>query len=531
MDAVRIYMGSDHAGFSLRNKLVERLRGQGREIIDVGPKTDGACDYPEFASAVASAVRGDSGALGILVCATGQGMAIAAGKVRGIRAVNPTTIEGARLSRVDNDANILCLAGRTLSEAEANAIVDTWLGTSFAGGRHARRIAKIAAMETASAVAFATESERLGLANLGVPARIFDRDATLFSADPAAHDSIKSALAWLALPAEMVARLPDISAFVEDVRRARMRDLLLLVEDANASAASCMARMGGSGGLRLHVEGDHAQAAASSPEDGLDLESTLVLIVARGKDRALLRTREHQLWTLFVKRFDGDRARAGLHFAAIATPGSEVAQLAETHCYRKLFLDPPDLAESFAALACEGLLPAALFGLDPAKLLARARVMVDTCRREKLEDNPATSLGVLLGTLAKLGRYKLTLLLSDSLLPLGPWIARLLANTTRTSGRGIATAMVEPPLASYPPDRIFVHLQSEADPPAIPSEQMEALHLAGQPCIQIAVRDKYDVAAEIYRWQMAATVAALVLGSHGRVPSDAGSFEQDLPVP
>jgi len=111
-------------------------------VEDLGTDSDAACDYPEFASAVGNAVRSDPGSLGILVCATGQGMAIAAGKVRGIRPVVPTTVEAARLSRFDNNANVLCLAGRLLPETEAFAIVDTWLATGFAGGRHARRIAK-----------------------------------------------------------------------------------------------------------------------------------------------------------------------------------------------------------------------------------------------------------------------------------------------------------------------------------------------------------------------------------------------------
>jgi len=513
MDVARLYMGSDHAGFSLRKKLVHRLRGQGREVIDLGPDSDGACDYPEYASAVANAVRGDPGSFGILVCATGQGMAIAAGKVRGIRAVNPATVEAARLSRFDNDANVLCLAGRIQSDDEAYTMVDTWLATGFAGGRHARRIAKVAAIETASALAFVTESERLGLAALGVPARIFDRDPALFAPDRAAHDSVKRALGWLALPADMVAKLPEISAFLEGVRRAGFRDVILLVDNADASAAAVLARIGGPGGLRLHVEGDHDQAAASVSEGGPALENTLVLLVARGKNRMSLRAQEDELWSKFLSRWNGDRERAGQHFAAIATVGSEVDGLAEAHCYRKLFLDSPDLGESFAALAHEGLVPAALFGLDAGKLLTRARAMVEACRRERLEDNPGVGLGLLLGVMGKHGRHNLNLLLSRSLLPLGPWIARLLANATRTNSRGIVVTLGEP-LAGRVPDQVFVHVQGGDDPPAIPSERMEALYLAGQPCIQIAVRDRYDVAAEIFRWQMAASIAALVLGSH-----------------
>jgi ribose 5-phosphate isomerase B len=180
---VIIYAASDHAGYNLRKTLVERLRVQSHETIDLGTDSDAACDYPEFASAVANSVRGTPGSLGILVCATGQGLAIAAGKVRGIRAVVPATVEAARLSRFDNDANVLCLAGRLMSEGDAFAIVDTWLSTAFAGGRHSRRIAKVAAIETASAVAFITEGERFGLTSRGVPGRLFAHDPALFTSD------------------------------------------------------------------------------------------------------------------------------------------------------------------------------------------------------------------------------------------------------------------------------------------------------------------------------------------------------------
>ena len=177
-------------------------------------------------------------------------------------------------------------------------------------------------------------------------------------------------------------------------------------------------------------------------------------------------------------------------------------------------------------------MPATLLGLDPARLLARTKAMVESCRGDRLEENPGASLGVLLGALAKHGRNKLTLLPSKSLLPLGPWIARVLALATGRRDKHIATLWNVPLLPSYPPDRIFVHLQADDDAPAIPSEQMETLHIAGQPYIQIAVRDRYELGAEIFRWEIAATVAALVLGTmpfSGAETSIAPPGEHDQP--
>jgi RpiB/LacA/LacB family sugar-phosphate isomerase len=510
---VRVYTGSDHAGFSLRKTLVERLRSQGREIVDLGTDSDAACDYPEFAYAVANAVRGNPGSLGILVCATGQGMATAAGKVRSIRAVVPATVEAARLSRFDNNANVLCLAGRFLADSEAFAIVDTWLATGFAGGRHARRIAKVAAIETASAVAFMTESERLGIATLGVPARIFDRDVTLFPAPAHVHAATKESLGWVSLPAEMTERLPELASFTAEIRQARLRDLVLVVEDADKSAVVAVARVWGpaSGALRLHVLGNKEGSAIATLEESVHLDTALVLAIAGSCTCKAVESNEQRLWSRMLELCGGDAARAGSHFSAITSAQSPLAKVAEAHHYRKVFLAADGIGDAYTGLGFEGIVPAALLGVDPARLLARTRVMVESCRGDRLEDNPGASLGVLLGALVKHGRNQLTLLPSKSLLPLCPWIAQVLGGATNTGGQPIVTLWGEPMLQNYPPNRIFVHLQADDDAPAIPSEQIEALHLAGQPYIQIAVRDRYELGAEIFRWEIAATVAALVL--------------------
>ena len=513
---MRVYVGSDHAGFSLRKNLAERLRSQEREVVDLGTDSDAACDYPEFAYAVSNAVRGHPGSLGILVCATGQGMAIAAGKVRGIRAVVPATVEAARLSRFDNNANVLCLGGRFLAESEAFAIVETWLATGFAGGRHARRIAKVAAIETAAAVAFMTESERLGIAALGVPAQIFGQDPTLFSAKPHAHTSIRDSLGWVSLPADMTERLPELTSFSAGIRQTRFRDLLLVVEDAETSAAVTVARFWGSvsGALRLHVVGNIESSALDTLEQSVHLNTALVLVIAGAGQCKAVEIKEQHLWSRMLDLCGGDSQRAGSHFAAITSAKTRLAEIAEAHRYRQVFLSAPGIAEPFTALGFEGIVPATLLGLDPVRLLARTKAMVESCRGDRIEDNPGASLGVLLGALAKHGRNKLTLLPSKSLLPFGPWIARVLAHATMGRGdRHIVTFWNEPVLPSYPSDRIFVHLQADEDAPAIPSEQMETLHIAGQPYIQIAVHDRYELGAEIFRWEIAATVAALVLGT------------------
>ena len=141
---MKIAIGSDHAGYRLKEVLRQYLLERSHEVIDCG--TDNAetsVDYPDFASAVASMVASGDAERGVLVCGTGIGVAIAANKVAGIRAANCNEVEMARLSREHNNANVLTIGGRVVSAEKAYEILDTWLTTEFAGGRHQGRLDKI----------------------------------------------------------------------------------------------------------------------------------------------------------------------------------------------------------------------------------------------------------------------------------------------------------------------------------------------------------------------------------------------------
>ncbi len=144
---MQIAIASDHAGFEEKERLVAYLTEAGHEVTDMGPADDGRVDYPDFAEKVARAVAAGSAERGILVCGTGIGMAIAANKIDGVRAANVTTPEFAALSREHNDANVVALSGRFVDDAVNRAIVDAFLTTDFAGGRHTGRVQKIMALQ------------------------------------------------------------------------------------------------------------------------------------------------------------------------------------------------------------------------------------------------------------------------------------------------------------------------------------------------------------------------------------------------
>ena len=148
-----IAVGADHAGYPLKDDLKAWLAGQGHQVLDFGAHSPDSVDYPDFASHVADAVTSGSAERGVLVCATGTGMAMAANKVPGVRAAVCLDRYMARMSREHNDANVLALGARLTDAARAREILEVWLDTPFAGGRHARRVEKLMALERGHAPA------------------------------------------------------------------------------------------------------------------------------------------------------------------------------------------------------------------------------------------------------------------------------------------------------------------------------------------------------------------------------------------
>jgi len=144
---MRIALGCDHAGYALKEKIKAYLPGIGMEVHDCGTDSPESVDYPDFAKKVAFEINNGGSERGILFCGTGMGMSIAANKIPGIRAAPAWNPEIARLSRLHNDANVLCLAGRFMDAPAAEEIVKVWVATPFEGGRHQRRVDKITALE------------------------------------------------------------------------------------------------------------------------------------------------------------------------------------------------------------------------------------------------------------------------------------------------------------------------------------------------------------------------------------------------
>ncbi|MEW6523174.1 MAG: ribose 5-phosphate isomerase B [Bacillota bacterium] len=144
---MKLVMGSDHGGYRLKEELKAYLSGRNLEVTDVGTGSEDAVDYPGLALVVAEGVASGEYDRGILVCGTGVGMCMAANKVPGVRAALCHDVFSARASRAHNDANVLTLGARVIGPGLARAIVDVWLEQAFEGGRHARRVEQIRAID------------------------------------------------------------------------------------------------------------------------------------------------------------------------------------------------------------------------------------------------------------------------------------------------------------------------------------------------------------------------------------------------
>jgi ribose 5-phosphate isomerase B len=143
----KIAIGTDHAGYRLKEVLKAYLQGKGYEVQDFGTNSEESCDYPDFVRPAALSVAEGANDLGIVLGGSGNGEAMVANKVRGIRCAVCWCVESGQLAKEHNDANVISMGARLVGEDEAKSIVDAWLGAEFQGGRHIRRLEKIRQQE------------------------------------------------------------------------------------------------------------------------------------------------------------------------------------------------------------------------------------------------------------------------------------------------------------------------------------------------------------------------------------------------
>jgi len=208
--------------------------------------------------------------------------------------------------------------------------------------------------------------------------------------------------------------------------------------------------------------------------------------------------------------------RAGRQFVAITDPGSQMEQLAKRDGFRRIYHGVKSVGGRYSALSDFGLVPAALMGLDVEKLLDRAAEMKQACTNADPGENPGVRLGLILGCAAKLGRDKVTIVTSPAVADLGAWIEQLLAESTGKIGRGLIPVDREKlaVAASYGADRLFLVFEVAGDRDDGRFSLLKAIEADGHPVVRLALRDRYDLAAEFFRLEVATAVAGEVLSIH-----------------
>ncbi len=344
--------------------------------------------------------------------------------------------------------------------------------------------------------------------------RIWRKDHTVWKPDPS---EIADRLGWLTVTEVMSDQVSVLEAFAGEVQEADFRHMVLLGMGGSSLGAEVIRQVfGGAGGYpELIVLDSTVPAAVQAVAEVINPAKTLFLVSSKSGS-----TTEplvlFQYFRSLVESVSG-REKTGQSFVAITDPGTPLARMAEEDGFRRTFLNPPDIGGRYSVLSYFGLVPAALIGVNIAALLERADGMREGCASgAPVDENHGAWLGACIGTLARQGRDKLTLIASPAIGSFGLWVEQLIAESTGKDSKGIVPVVGEPLAApsDYGDDRLFIYICLEGDNNATTDAAVERLRSAGQPVVTQKMRDRYDMGAEFFRWEFATAVAGAILGIH-----------------
>jgi transaldolase/glucose-6-phosphate isomerase len=265
----------------------------------------------------------------------------------------------------------------------------------------------------------------------------------------------------------------------------------------------------------FHVLDSTDPAQVKSVEKSVDLAHSLFIVSSKSGS-----TLEPNIYKQYffqrVQETVGAK-EAGSRFFAITDPGSKMQQVAESDGFRRVFFGIPTIGGRYSVLSNFGMVPAAVMGIDIPRFLDQVEEMVHACSATvPVEENPGVVLGTLLGVLGKQGRDKVTIVTSPGIRDLGAWLEQLIAESTGKEGKGLIPVDREPLGAPdvYGNDRVFAYVYLQSDPDEAQAKALEALAAAGHPVVRIALKDAYQLGAEMFRWEFATAVAGSVLGIH-----------------
>lgn len=513
-----IYLGTDHAGYELKEKLKKHLEERHIPYEDLGSYTPESVDYPDYAFAVADRVaasRDDD--KGILLCNTGVGVCIAANKVPGVLAAIGFSEAVTKRARNDEGVNVLCLPAQAMDEDEAMRAVDAFIDTPFSHAeRHERRVGKIEAREPridlpSEAVRAAVRDRIDELATADFAAKLWTKDPSIWKDDAGVRDNIFHRLGWLGAAETMTPHTNELKAFAKDLATAGFTDAALLGMGGSSLAPYVFSEVFGvaPGYLRLHVLDTTDPDMLSTFLSDVDLSKTV--FVAASKSGTTIEPLAQM--ALFGRELVDAGLEIADHFIALTDPGTPLETSAEKNGFRRLFTTPADVGGRYSALTYFGMVPAALLGVDVVEIAARGRAMESECGPDvAVSENPAVALGALIAEAARGGRDKLTLVASEQIAAFTLWVEQLVAESTGKEGHGVIPIVGEKPGVPgvYGRDRLFVVLRLASDESL--RHWAADMRQAGHLVEELTLKDHYDLGGEFVRWEMATATAGAVLG-------------------
>ncbi len=342
---------------------------------------------------------------------------------------------------------------------------------------------------------------------------LFAKDPYLWKADTQQTKEIKQRLDWLNLPDNFTENANELLSFALQMKEEGYKYAVLLGMGGSSLCSEVARETFGTvnGYLQLLVLDNTDPDAILEVEKNISIDKTLFIVASKSGNTeetlSFFRYFYHQLER-------NNNNKPGNNFVAITDAGTPLVDIAEQYQFRKVFLNVSGLGGRYSVLSDFGLLPMALSGVDINAFLSSAQQMENSCDSIPAADNPGISLGVALGICQRLGRDKVTFVLSSSLSSFGYWVEQLLAESTGKEGQGLIPVNGELPGEAevYGADRIFMHIYLPSDDNKADDKKIQALEAAGHPVVRIKVANKMALGGEYYRWEIAVVIAGIVIG-------------------
>ncbi len=343
--------------------------------------------------------------------------------------------------------------------------------------------------------------------------RLWSKDHRLWKPDP---KEITDRLGWLTVQEQIREQLGQLQRCVSAAKELKIKDVVLLGMGGSSLGPEVFRTtfQPQKGAPRLWVLDSTIPGWVRQVAKAISPARTLFLVASKSGGTIEVMSLFAHFWKLVTNAKGNQGAK---QFVAITDPGTGLEKMAKDYGFGEIFSNPADIGGRYSVLSLFGLVPAAFLGVNISRLLDRAAGMAERCRLEQdVQANPGAYLGAVMGSLAKTGRDKVTVIASPSLTTFGLWVEQLLAESTGKEGTGLIPIAQEPVLKpnAYGADRFFVYLKLKGEKNAALDQAVQALVKAKQPVLQFNLRDHYDLGAEFFRWEFATAVAGHVLGIH-----------------